>query len=256
MSHSWIVAKLPEFVRDMFRNFCQASQALGAEFASFEASRTVSFERLRDLVGHEQNKGLLWRLKDTTHHVFRNDPESPLVGRYLDWGLGYIFHETIKLMEDAYQRLNYAPWLEELRDGRLAEAEQEIADHLGAIPHQTEESMQREITRIRVILSTCRRLLPSYLARHKENVLLARFLFSQNELVRQAFGPEYDRLLEGVYGGRTCILYVYAAQSLRQGGWMDEASRAITEAFKLSPQDASVLQEKNIIDTWLLRMQS
>ncbi len=256
MSRTWIRAKLPEFVRDMFRNFCQASEALGVEFAAFEAERRVSFEHLRYLVGFEQNKGLLWRLKDTAHHVFRNDPENPLVGRYLDWGLGYIFHETIKLMEDAYQRMNYAPWLDELRDGKLEQAEQEIANHLKAIPGQTEESMDREIARIRVILSTCRRLMPSYLSRHRGNVLLARFLFSQNELVRQVFNADYEAMLDGIYAGKPELMYVYAAQSLRLGGWMDEAERAVSEAFKLNPRDPLVLQEKNIIDNWSLRMES
>ncbi|MGE4551862.1 MAG: hypothetical protein AB7D57_02050 [Desulfovibrionaceae bacterium] len=256
MSRAWIITKLPEFVRDMFRNFCQASQALGEEFDLFDRERRIRFERLHDLVGQDLSKGLLWRLKDTAHHVFRNDPESPLVGRYLDWGLGYIFHETLKLMEDSYQKLNYAPWLRELRDGSLVRAEQEIADQFTAIPLQTEESMRREIERIRAIMTTCRRLLPSYLARHRENVLLARYIFSQNHLVRLVFGEEYDAFLAGIYGEHPALMYVYAAQSLRHGGWVDQARSAVAEAYALSPENRLVLQEKKIIDNWAVTMQA
>lgn len=258
MSRAWITAKLPEFVRDMFRNFCQASQALGKEFELFDRERRICFERIHDLAGSELSKGLLWQLKDTAHHVFRNDPESPLVGRYLDWGLGYIFHETIKLMEDSYQKFNYAPWLRELQDCSLVwdEQDKDIVDQFTAIPIQTEESMRREIDRIRAIMTICRRLLPSYLARHRENMLLARYIFSQNRLVRQVFGDEYDGFLTGIYGNHPTLMYVYAAQSLRLGGWTDQARSAIAEAYALSPEDKVVLQEKKMIDNWLKSRQS
>jgi hypothetical protein len=87
-------------------------------------------------------------------------------------------------------------------------------------------------------------------------VLLARFLFSQNELVRQVFNADYEAMLDGIYAGKPELMYVYAAQSLRLGGWMDEAERAVSEAFKLNPRDPLVLQEKNIIDNWSLRIES
>ena len=88
MSKTWIRAKLPEFVRDMFRNFCMSSKALEQQFVSFDREGAVAFTILRDLIGQEMDKGLLWRMKDTAHHVFRNDPETPLTGQFLDWGLG------------------------------------------------------------------------------------------------------------------------------------------------------------------------
>ena len=116
MSKAWIMAKRPEFVRDMFRNFCQACGLLDEQFERYDRVGSVDFEQLRDLIGEESFKGLLWRLKDTAHHVFRNDPDDPIEGRFLDWGMGYIFHECIKLKEDSYQQLTYAPWA--ARDGR------------------------------------------------------------------------------------------------------------------------------------------
>ena len=254
MSKAWIQAKLPEFVRDLFRNFCQASIQLEEQFNRFDQSRTMDFEILKTLVGVEMDKGLLWRMKDTAHHVFRNDPEYPLTGQFLDWAMGYIFHETIKLKEDAYQKENYAPWFHEMVQGELAPSERHITTELFKVLSQTEESMKREIERIRFIMAKCRQLLPYYLERYKDNVLLARFIFSQNDLVRGVFHDEYDGLIYALYGDRGEHMLVLAGQSLRMGGWMEEASRAVTEALRLAPENKMVLQEKKIIDNWATRI--
>ena len=254
MSKSWIRAKLPEFVRDMFRNFCLSSKALEEQFRSFDREGVVAFTILRDLIGQEMDKGLLWRMKDTAHHVFRNDPETPLTGQFLDWGLGYIFHETIKLKEDAYQALTYAPWFLALRGRDLPDTERVVVEELFQVLRQTEESMRREIDRIRFIMSQSRRLLPIYLARHKDNALLARYLFSQNALVQEVFGSDYKHLLDTVYGEHPERMFVLAAQSLRLGGWVDEAALAVQGALNISATDRLVLQEKKILDNWSQRM--
>ncbi len=254
MSKTWIRAKLPEFVRDMFRNYCMACRALEEQFRSFDREGAVSFTILRDLVGQEMDKGLLWRMKDTAHHVFRNDPETPLTGQFLDWGLGYIFHETIKLKEDAYQALTYAPWFLALRGRDLPEAERVVVEELFQVLKQTEESMRREIDRIRFIMSQCRKLLPHYLSRHCENALLARYLFSQNALVREVFGEDYALLIGSVYGEHPERMFVLAAQSLRLGGWVAEASLAVQAACDINATDRLVLQEKKILDNWRERM--
>lgn len=254
MSKAWIRAKLPEFVRDMFRTFCMACKSLEEQFASFDREGAVTFTTMRDLVGQEMDKGLLWRMKDTAHHVFRNDPETSLTGQFLDWGLGYIFHETIKLKEDAYQTLTYAPWFLALRGRDLPEDERVVVEELFQVLKQTEESMRREIDRIRFIMSQCRRLLPIYLARHRENALLARYLFSQNALVREVFGSDYALLVDSVYGEHPERMYILAAQSLRLGGWVAEASQAVQSAFAINATDRLVLQEKKILDNWSARM--
>jgi hypothetical protein len=256
MSKSWIRAKLPEFVRDVFRNYCMACRSLEEQFHSFDREGAVSFTILRDLVGQEMDKGLLWRMKDTAHHVFRNDPETPLTGQFLDWGLGYIFHETIKLKEDSYQALTYAPWFLALRGRDLPDSERVVVEALFQVLKQTEESMRREIDRIRFIMSQCRKLLPHYLARHRENALLARYLFSQNALVREVFGEDYELLISSVYGEHPERMYVLAAQSLRLGGWVSEATQAVQAACDINPADRLVIQEKKILDNWRERMTS
>lgn len=256
MSKAWIQAKHPEFVRDLFKFFCQACEQLEQQFMQFDEDETVEFEFLKDLLGTEMDKGLLWRMKDTAHHVFRNDPHSQLGGKFLDWALGYIFHETIKLKEDAYQKQNYAPWFHKLYEEDLNNSEKDITGQLFQILNQTEESMRREIDRIRFITAKCRQLLPYYLRRYSDNVLLARYIFSENELVRAIFKDEYNGLLLAIYGSEPERLFILASQSLRLGGWMEEAAIAVEQALQQNPSSKIVLQEKKIIDNWTNRIKT
>ena len=254
MSKSWIKAKKNEFVRNMMREFCLATQALEEQFRFFDRYGRCRFDVIRDLLGEEMNKGLLWRLKDTAHHVFRNENGERLVGQFLDWGMGYIFHETIKLKEDAYQQENYGPWFREMQSQELPAEEALICQELYQVVLQTRESMNREIKRIRFILFHCRRLFPVYLQHHRDNSLLARFLFEHNDLIRQVFEAHYEQLIDSIYGSDPALLYLLASRSLRQGGWAQEAREAVAEAVKLAPSDQRVLQEKEIVDNQVVSL--
>ncbi|MBF0480222.1 MAG: hypothetical protein HQK81_03125 [Desulfovibrionaceae bacterium] len=250
MSKAWITAKLPEFARDMLRDYSLAVQILERQFRIFDGGGQVEFEALRDLLGEHMNKGLLWRLKDTAHHLFRNEQKERLDGLFLDWCIGYIFHETMKLKEDSYQQQNYSPWFRDLQGENLPEAESAISLELLQVLSQTNESIRREIDRIRFILSKCASLMPMYFRDQRENALLARFLFEQNELVRGVFGAAYEELIRAIYDDAPEMMLVMAARSLRQGGWMRHASQAVDEALALSPDSALALAEKEILGTW------
>jgi len=256
MSKAWIVEKLPEFVRDMLRDFCLSADILESQFTLFDQTNQVSFQVLHDLVGEEMNKGLLWRLKDTCHHLFRNDGREGLSGQFLDWCIGYIFHETMKLKEDAYQQQNYGPWFRDLMDRELPEAEHVISRELFQVVLQTNESIRREIARVRFFFAKCRLLMMEYLEGQDENPLLGRFLFEQNQLVRKIFGQEFDALIAAVYGDEPEMMYVMASQSLRQGGWMTHSAEAVSRAWAVNPLSQRVLREKQIVDTWSERIKA
>lgn len=254
MSKAWIKAKAPEFVRDIIRDFCLSWRVLEDQFQQFDKNGQVDFEVLRDLLGEEMNKGLLWRLKDTAHHLFRSKAEGgTLVGQFLDWSVGYIFHDAMKLKEDSYQQQNYAPWFRQLIRDDLPEEEKGISSELLGVLEQTSESMFREIRRIRFIVANCRRLFPIYLSAHRDNPLLARFLFDQDDLVREIFGEEYEGLIARIYADRPDHMYLLAAMSLRQGGWLAESSEAIARAVDLNPQSESIRREERIIHDRLAR---
>ncbi|BBD09486.1 hypothetical protein [Desulfovibrio ferrophilus] len=245
----WIRSKLPEFVRDVLRDFCLVSRLLEHEFRHFDRTGHVDFNALKNLLGQEMNKGLLWRLKDTAHVLYKNDSASGasgsgMLGQFLDWSVGYIFHDAMKLKEDAYQQQNYAPWFRQLQDKELSGEHLAFSRELFGVLDQTNESIQREVNRIRFLLFNCRKLFMDYLPLHRENELLARFLFDQNDLVREVFGDSYAKLVANVYDEAPERLSLLAARSLRRGGWAEEAARALAEAERISPESQEVLQEK------------
>ncbi len=250
MGSNWFDEKRAEFMRDLLRDYCLAVQELEVMFREFDRTGGVGFEALKDLLGEEMNKGLLWRLKDTAHHLFRDAGGSSLVGQFLDWCIGYIFHESMKLKEDAYQQQNYAPWFRSMQERELPEPDLIISRELFQLLMQTAESMQREIRRIRFLFGECRKLFPLYLADQRENHWLARFLFKRNELVREVFGQGYRELVRGIYGASPELLYVMASRSLREGGWMQQAADAAEEACRVSPDSEPARREKEIVDTW------
>ena len=211
MPSGWLRDKMPEFVRDVFRGFCLAAECLEGQATLFDQETRVEFKVLDELLGQVTNKGLLWRLKDTAHHVFRARPDATAVGRFLDWGMGYIFHETMKLKEDSYQLLNYGPMFENLLADPMPELETQVGDELFKVLSQTKESMRREIDRIRFIMAQCRKLLPVYLSGYAFNPLVARFIFMDNELVRRVFGG-------GVRRSGGLHLQGQARAALRAGG--------------------------------------
>lgn len=246
MSKLWIKAKLPEFVRDVVRDFCLASRELEREFRMFDRTGHVDFATLKNLLGHEMNKGLLWRLKDTAHVLFKHDrvADAETLGHFLDWSVGYIFHDAIKLKEDAYQQQNYAPWFRQLSNTNISSEHQRIGEDLLAVLDQTSESIQREVNRIRFLLFNCRRLLTEYLPQHSDNELLARFLFDNNDLVREVFGEGYPKLIEKVYGNEPERMYLFAARSLIKGGWREIAGKALEEASRINPANPEVQAAK------------
>ena len=250
----WVRRKLQVFVRDLLRNFCMGQIVLEEQFHKFENNGNMDFEALRELIGHEHHKGLLWRLKDTAHHMFRNNPDTKVEGRFLDWGMGYIFHETIKLKEDSYQNITYRPWFEQLREGGLTGDEADIAEGLFPILQQTVDSMQREMDRIRHISARCKELLPIFLAGHNDNPLLARCIVQDKELIQKVFGDEYESLIQKIYDGQTQDMYRLAAKSFRSGGRKNRAVKAIEKAYSIDPVCKMILQEKQIIDNWVVRV--
>lgn len=249
MSKYWIKSKQPEFVRDILRDFCLSYQLLNQEFSRYDQTGKIDFYFLLELLGIEMNQGQLWRLKDTAHLLFRSKDKIPELEQLLDWSLGYIFHECTKLKEDAYQQNFYLPWLEKIISQGLKLESDQLTDpsqFLKAIT-QTKESIQREVDRIRFIINQCLKLLIQYLPSHSENSYLARFLFDQNELVQDVFGQHYPQLIEAMYEDKQEKMYILAAKSLRQGGWLQKAEQAIETALKINSGNKLALQEKEII---------
>lgn len=253
MTGRWLTANKRIFVRDLVRDYCQVCAALEEQNRRFSGAGTISYAVLRDLLGEAMRKGVFWRLKDTAHHLFRSVSDNPgdteddiLLWQYssektpdglvhqnpieavLDWCIGYAFHECVKLKEDAFQHQHYANRLVQM-SGRVGGFENALLP-LVPLVDQTWESTGRELKRILHVLDHGRALLVRYLQEHGDNLQLARFLVTEEELVRRAFGPQYKALLQSLYGADAARLYLLAAEACIEGGRPERALKILDDA--------------------------
>ncbi|MDR0339561.1 MAG: hypothetical protein LBH65_04720 [Desulfovibrio sp.] len=244
----WVQINREAFERDVLRDFCLASEQLGDQFARFAASGTVSFPVLRSLVGEPWDKGLLWRLKDKSHHVLPQADDASLHGLLLDWTLGYVFHESLKLMEAAHQRQYYAPKLFSLPDrgpdrGPDDETER-LINALRVIQGETRASMRRETARLAMLLRHARRLFCLYFTGRAGHRPLARFLHDNNALARHVFRDDYLRLVRAVYGDAPERMHLEAARSLLESAREEAAAGALAAALAINPDSAEARELK------------
>ncbi|MBD5557833.1 MAG: hypothetical protein HDQ92_04615 [Desulfovibrio sp.] len=245
MNRAWLARRRPALVRDLVRDYCAAHMVLTAQLRRFEGDGTVSHAIIRALLGEAVSKGVLWRLKDTAHHLFRSDEapdaansrkppaERALVGELIDWCVGFAFHECIKLREDAYQRQHYANRLLHLealwREGPEAAGPPDAPDApdalwpLAGLPRQTADSMERELRRILRVLDEGLALLARYLAGEGGNAPLARWLAVEEERAAAIFGPHWPGIVAALCGPDGEGLYSLAARDLLEAGRPDAA---------------------------------
>ena len=244
---TWVHDNHAAFERDVLRAFCQAASQLSEQFARFAATGTISFSALRNMIGEPLNKGLLWRLKDKAHHIFLNAGETRPAGLLLDWTLGYIFHETFKLMEDAHQRQFYGPMLGDFQSRNLPEAARDLLRDLNDIQDQTGESMRREAARLARLFCLTRRFFCLYFQGMATHRPLARLLHDRQVLVRSVFQEDYPALIAAVYGNEPERLHIEAGLSLLESARLQEARAAAAQALEVNPQNAAAIELARLV---------
>ncbi len=253
MSEVWRIHKRDVFIRDIVRDYCKVHIVLSEQAERFAHSGTISYAVLNELLGDVLRKGVLWRLKDAAHHLFRAHPAPVLVttckeqqikaepnaisneqgekhdtlADMLDWCVGYAFHECVKLKEDAFQRQHYTNRLLQLRNNNEY---QDTIEGLMPFTQQTNESISREMQRILGVLNHIRDLLLLFLEGHKDNGHVARLLVEDKELVQKSFGESFDKFLCTLYGTPPTKHYILALQLTLNSGHKDKALNIINKA--------------------------
>ena len=221
--------------KELFHSFCLCALTLREQFARLENAGSLSFPILSDLIGSSVNKGPLWRLKDAAHNLFRQEnTHGQPPGAMLDWSLGYIFHETAKLLEDARLCQAYFPRMGELALS-LPKGYEFFLGHFSAIEEQTRESILREATRTQLLIAMSIKLFTLLFAGRADHLPLARLLHDHSQTVTRVFGREYNDFLQAVYGDAPEMRLVAAARSLLAAGRPEVAREALHQALQTVP---------------------
>lgn len=244
----WVEEQREFFERDILQDFCRLCRDLQEQFARFTASGGVSFPVLHGLVGDFANKGLLWRLKDNAHLVSQSGAENVPAGHLLDWTLGYIYHEAVKLMEDAHLRQVYIPRLLGFAEEGPACPAAVLPKGLSSIQAWSQGSMERGVERLKELLALTRKLFCRYFSGLAGHRPLARFLYDQESLARTAFQEDYPALIAEVYGNAPARMYAEAAHSLMDSARTEEAAAAVAAALVRDPSGDAAMTAKQRLE--------
>lgn len=247
MNQAWLASRRSTLVRDLVRDYCGAHALLTEQQGRFEQDGTVSYAVVNAMLGEAFSKGVLWRLKDTAHHLFRAHgarhcmasadgnaaaKAHTLCGELIDWCIGFAFHECIKLREDAYQRQHYANRLLHLKrqwHNAVKDAGNSAGSSwpLGGLPRQTADSMERELRRILRVLDTGLELLARYLGQERDNGPLARWLAVEDKHAASVFTSHWPLVLSAFEDRNGENLYSLAARDLIQAGRAEKAQELL-----------------------------
>ena len=230
------------YKRDILRDYALAAAVLEEQFSRFQKSGAISFSILQGVLGESFSKGLLWHLKDTAHHLFAHSESTSLEGQYLDWTIGFLFHECMIMLESSYQLQKYYPAAQSFAsnspDATLCGDDScmlGVRDSLGKLAGDTQANLAQMIIRIRQLMGAINRLMCAYLKGESNNRPLARLIYDREELLRFVFGGLYEDLLQSIFGPQQEKAVLEAAISLFESGHMARAARAAEKALAMNP---------------------
>lgn len=183
------------------------------------------------MVGTEEENGPLWQLKDLCHRIWpQEDQEQQTHGVFLDWLVGSLFHECMKLKENLYLLSNY---------GARTAALDTLVERIGArqpqgngacpladvriLIGQIMEDVPRQMERVGSLFGQVTYILRLMLPVLAENRLVVRLLAEQEEIVAEIWGETLAELFAGIFAGGAAAGFCLAGASLYRGQWYEQA---------------------------------
>ncbi|MHB8809039.1 MAG: hypothetical protein ACYC9M_03370 [Desulfobulbaceae bacterium] len=211
------------------------------------AQRAELWQRLAYLVGSENEKGPLWRLKDLCHLLWpEGDQAGEVSGSLLDWLVGSIFHETMKLKENIYLLNSYGPAACRLQDRPLdlvplfkggAQAVpvlESIMDVHGLISRAASDAV-RQMEQIAFLFNHACFILRVMMPALAANALVLRLLIEREQVVRILWGEELAEIFQDMFCGDVAEGFCAAGRSYLAGQWFVQALKAYQRALAASP---------------------
>jgi len=237
MAQEWLLERRDLFLRNVVKDFFQC-QVFFNDLKEHTQKYGVRYDGFDFWVGTEEKKGRLWQLKDLCHVIWdettsKEDPD----GVMFDWMVGAIFHEAMKLKENAYMferyQKSYPEGTKDIINGNGTKVVKEFFEEMIF-------EVKRCIRRLDWLFKHAERHLFQVLQKEKENPLLLRFLLAdtngipEEEDWQRWKGPK--KLLEVLFPEGLDRAYCIAGESLLEGGWFQEARAAFEKALNINPE--------------------
>lgn len=237
MTNRWFEGRKELFFKELVYTFLESKVFFDQLYRHYRKHKIVPFERMESWIGTETRKGPLWNLKDTCHMLFRQSGPKITLSEYLfDWTVGSIFHEGMKLKEDAYQLEAYLPSTEGITSSDNKEDIEAILAEYVTIIEKVTRNLGAEIKSIHDLFDRASERLRELLANHAHNGLMVRCLLEESELVEKALGKNsLEKILAALYPQHPEQAYLTAGKSCMRGGWFKEAKVYFSKVLELKP---------------------
>ncbi|PID71936.1 MAG: hypothetical protein CSB34_04625 [Desulfobulbus propionicus] len=260
-SSSWLEERHHFFVRQIISDFLTLNErfhTLYQQYAitclqsgtpeqqlldqSAESLREEFFAQLSLVLGTETNKGQLWRLKDTCHSVWpESERQRDIHGSLVDWLIGSLFHEAMKLKENIYligkygssdflqdnqssepllmSRPGYSPFTQLL----------DTQDIFHSISVDTILQIERLLNLFERGVYLFRVMVPGLV----ENDLVIRLLTEQEQLIEKIWGESLADLFQDIFSGNMAYGFCVAGNSYFKSQWYHRALEMYRRAVAL-----------------------
>jgi hypothetical protein len=245
MSNYWIQERREVFERDLIQDFFEAKLFFDTVARAYKRNETVSFERLDAWVGSDETKGALWLLKDHSQRLYRSSTNNGnLYENLFDWTVGSIFHETIKLKEDAYQITSYKPLLEMKVKNKSYDATLgSIIQEYFVLIERAKESVPIAVQNIGELFSKALYHLHEIIFAARGNMLILLLLLEEEKKASAVFGrDQYRELLKRMFPEGPHTAWIAAGRYYLEGGWHTQARPCIERALEIQEQNACALE--------------
>ncbi len=232
----WFVQRHDFFVRNVFKEFYKSYSDFTAIYKEYLESGLISFDQIEQLVGAGEDRGL-WRLKDHCHQLWRAArlEFGPRNDFFLDWLIGSIFHEAMKLKENIYIISRYVPQVrDEIKGlhethggiGSPGEWQRFLSSANQEIPKQAEN--------LAFLFGRAVYLLRAEVISQGENVLLLRYFFENPHVVKELWSESLSEIFTDLFSGRPEQGYCLVGKSYLDGHWHQQALAAYSAALELN----------------------
>lgn len=241
--NQWFAARRPLFVKNMVKGFGETFERFRAIYEQYLVHRRLSFLEFTQLVGTESGKGLLWLLKDRCHQLWREpDTGREPDGCLLDWLLGSIFHEAMKLKENIYLVQHHGPRIQSLQKRPGTDpARYCVGIENQGFPARIHSEIELQMEALALLFGQANYLLRTMMAEQADNPLLLRFLLENPGVPQSLWGESLESLLADMFPHGLEYGFCLAARSYAEGDWYAEALAAYGRALAVNRDCAEAL---------------
>lgn len=266
----WFEQRRDFFVRQVFEDFFSILRSFQDLYQMYLSCRTPGVDTCSDLldkqneelrnqiwstltrmVGTEVEKGPLWQLKDLCHRLWPDGAGAgSLEGALIDWLIGSIFHEAMKLKENIYILNSYGPAAFRFSTPAPGLRLAQMIDIKGLI-NRIVVDVIGQLEQLSFLFGQTNSMLRTMISTLATNMLLIRFLAEQEEVLQELWGEGAAGVFADMFYGAPAQGFCAAGRSYLNGQWYTKAlamyQRAVSIDSSCDEAIAKVHQLQTII---------